>query len=80
MFNYEKRLEFPVNIKTPNAQLAQVIISQFGGPDGELGASMRYLSQRYTMPNRTCMGLLTDIGTEEFGLLFESNPPHSIAE
>lgn len=73
MFNYEKRLEFPVNIKTPNAQLAQVIISQFGGPDGELGASMRYLSQRYSMPNRTCMGLLTDIGTEEFGLLFESN-------
>ena len=69
MFNYEKRLEFPVNIKTPNAQLAQVIISQFGGPDGELGASMRYLSQRYTMPNRTCMGLLTDIGTEELSHL-----------
>ena len=69
MFNYEKRLEFPVNIKTPNAQLAQVIISQFGGPDGELGASMRYLSQRYSMPNRTCMGLLTDIGTEELSHL-----------
>lgn len=69
MFNYEKRLEFPVNIKTPNAQLAQVIISQFGGPDGELGASMRYLSQRYTMPNRVCMGLLTDIGTEELSHL-----------
>ena len=78
MFNYEKRLEFPVNIKTPNAQLAQVIISQFGGPDGELGASMRYLSQRYSMPNRVCMGLLTDVGTEELGLLFESNPTHSI--
>ena len=69
MFNYEKRLEFPINIKTPNAQLAQVIISQFGGPDGELGASMRYLSQRYSMPNRTCMGLLTDIGTEELSNL-----------
>ena len=69
MFNYEKRLEFPVNIKTPNAQLAQAIISQFGGPDGELGASMRYLSQRYSMPNRTCMGLLTDIGTEELSHL-----------
>ena len=69
MFNYEKRLEFPVNIKTPNAQLAQVIISQFGGPDGELGASMRYLSQRYSIPNRTCMGLLTDIGTEELSHL-----------
>ena len=69
MFNYEKRLEFPVNIKTPNAQLAQVIISQFGGPDVELGASMRYLSQRYSMPNRTCMGLLTDIGTEELSHL-----------
>ena len=69
MFNYEKRLEFPINIKTPNAQLAQVIISQFGGPDGELGASMRYLSQRYSMPNRTGMGLLTDIGTEELSHL-----------
>ncbi len=69
MFNYEKRLEFPVNIKTPNAQLAQVIISQFGGPDGELGASMRYLSQRYSMPNRVCMGLLTDVGTEELSHL-----------
>ena len=69
MFNYEKRLEFPVNIKTPNAQLAQVIISQFGGPDGELGASMRYLSQRYSMPNRVCMGLLTDVGVEELSHL-----------
>ena len=69
MWNYEKRLQFPVNIKTTNAQLAQNIISQFGGPDGELAASMRYLSQRYTMPNRNCMGLLTDIGTEELAHL-----------
>ena len=65
MWNYEKRLQFPVNIKEPNAKLAQFIISQYGGPDGELGASMRYLSQRYTMPYREVAGLLTDIGTEE---------------
>ena len=50
MWSYEKRLQFPVNIKEPNAKLAQVIISQYGGPDGEMGASMRYLSQRYSMP------------------------------
>ncbi len=65
MWSYEKRLQFPVNIKEPNAKLAQVIISQFGGPDGELSASMRYLSQRYSMPYREVAGLLTDIGTEE---------------
>lgn len=65
MWNYEKRLQFPVNIKETNPQLAQVIISQFGGPDGELSASMRYLSQRYTMPYNEVAGLLTDIGTEE---------------
>ena len=65
MWIYEKRLQFPVNITTPNAKLAQVIISQFGGPDGELAASQRYLSQRYTMPVREAAGLLTDIGTEE---------------
>ena len=64
MWSYEKRLEFPVNIKEPNAKLAQVIISQFGGPDGELSASMRYLSQRYSMPYREVAGLLTDIGSE----------------
>lgn len=62
MWNYEKRLQFPVNIKEPNAKLAQVIISQFGGPDGELAVSMRYLSQRYAMPYREVAGLLTDIG------------------
>lgn len=65
MWNYEKRLQFPVNIKEPNAKLAQVIISQYGGPDGEMGASMRYLSQRYSMPYKEVAGLLTDIGTEE---------------
>ena len=65
MWNYEKRLQFPVNIKEPNAKLAQVIISQYGGPDGELGASLRYLSQRYSMPYPELKGLLTDIGTVE---------------
>ncbi len=65
MWNYSRRLEYPVNIKTPNAKLAQAIISQYGGPDGEMSASMRYLSQRYAMPYREVAGLLTDIGTEE---------------
>ncbi len=65
MWDYEKRLQYPVNIKTPNAKLAQYIISQYGGPDGELGASMRYLSQRYASPYREVSALLTDIGTEE---------------
>ena len=65
MWNYEKRLQFPVKITQTNPKLAQVIISQFGGPDGELAASMRYLSQRYTMPYNSVSGLLTDIGTEE---------------
>lgn len=67
MWNYEKRLQYPLNIKTPNAKLAQCIISQYGGPDGELGASMRYLSQRYTIPYPEIANLLTDIGTEELG-------------
>lgn len=65
MWKYEKRLQFPVNIKNPNAALAQAIMSQYGGPDGELGASMRYLSQRYSMPYREVAAILTDIGTEE---------------
>lgn len=65
MFIYEKKLQYPVKIATPNAKLAQVIITQFGGPDGELGASMRYLSQRFAMPWGELKGLLTDIGTEE---------------
>lgn len=67
MFNYEKRLEYPVHIRETNPKLAQAIITQYGGPNGELGASMRYLSQRYTMPYKECMAVLTDIGTEELG-------------
>lgn len=69
MWNYEKRLEYPVKITQTNPKLAMAIISQFGGPDGELSASMRYLSQRYTMPCNEVKGLLTDIGTEELGHL-----------
>ncbi len=69
MFIYEKKLQYPVRIKTPNPALAKFIISQYGGPDGELGASMRYLSQRYSMPYPELKGLLTDIGTEELGHL-----------
>lgn len=65
MWNYEKRLQYPVRIKQTNPQIAQVIITQFGGPDGELAASMRYLAQRYTMPYKEVTGILTDIGTEE---------------
>lgn len=65
MFFYEKKLQFPVKIATPNPKLAAFIISQYGGPDGELGASMRYLSQRYTMPYPEAKGVLTDIGTGE---------------
>ena len=67
MFNYEKRLEYPIHIKETNPKLAKAIITQYGGPNGELGASMRYLSQRYTMPYKECMATLTDIGTEELG-------------
>lgn len=69
MWTYERRLQFPVNIKEPNAQLAQTIISQFGGPDGELAASMRYLSQKFSTPYKEVAGLLNDIGTEELAHL-----------
>ena len=69
MFVYEKKLQYPVKIKTPNPKLAMAIISQYGGPDGELGASLRYLSQRFSMPYPELKGLLTDIGTEELGHL-----------
>lgn len=65
MWTYERRLQYPVRIKNPDAKAAKIIISQFGGPDGELAASMRYLSQRYAMPYRTVAGILTDVGTEE---------------
>ena len=69
MWIYEKKLEYPVKIKNPNPKLAQVIISQLGGPDGELAASMRYLHQRYSCPYGEVTGLLTDIGTEELAHL-----------
>ena len=69
MFVYEKRLQYPVKIKNTNPRLAAIIISQYGGPDGELGASLRYLSQRYSMPFAEQKGLLTNIGTEELGHL-----------
>ncbi len=67
MFVYEKKLQYPVKIKNPNPRLAKFIISQYGGPDGELGASMRYLSQRYSMPCEKVAAVLTDIGVEELG-------------
>lgn len=69
MWNYEKRLQYPIKITTPNAKLASFIASQYGGPDGEISASLRYLSQRFTMTDRRVMGLLTDIGTEELAHL-----------
>ena len=69
MFVYEKKLQYPVKIKNPNPQLAKIIITQYGGPDGELGASLRYLSQRFSMPYPELKGLLTDIGVEELGHL-----------
>ena len=69
MWNYEKRLQYPVKIKNPNPALAKIIISQLGGPDGELAASMRYLHQRYSMPYKEVIGILTDVGTEELAHL-----------
>ncbi len=69
MFVYEKKLQYPVRITRPNPAMAALIISQYGGPDGELGASLRYLSQRFSMPHKELKGLLTDIGVEELGHL-----------
>lgn len=69
MFVYEKKLQYPVRIKNTNPALAKFIITQYGGPDGELGASLRYLSQRYAMPYPELAAVLTDIGTEELGHL-----------
>ncbi|MGN1081759.1 MAG: manganese catalase family protein [Acutalibacteraceae bacterium] len=69
MFSYEKKLQYPVRIKTTNPKLASIIITQYGGPDGELGASLRYLSQRFSMPYPELKAILTDIGTEELGHL-----------
>ena len=65
MWQYEKRLQYPIKIKNPDARAAGIIIAQLGGPDGELGAAMRYLNQRYAMPYNSVKGALTDIGTEE---------------
>lgn len=69
MWQYQKKLQYPVKIKNPDPKAAQIIISQYGGPDGELGASMRYLTQRYSMPYDDVKGMLTDIGTEELAHL-----------
>lgn len=64
MWQYQKKLQYPINIKNPNPKFAKIIISQYGGPDGEMTASLRYLSQRYSMPYSDLKGLFTDIGTE----------------
>ena len=69
MFEYKKMLQFPIKIKNPNPRLANIVITQYGGPHGELGASLRYLSQRYTMPDDVTKGLLTDIGLSAMILL-----------
>ncbi len=69
MWAYEKRLQYPVKIRKPDPRAAKIIISQYGGPDGELGASLRYLSQKFAMPNKNVAGLLNDIGTEELAHL-----------
>ena len=69
MWVYEKKLQYPIRIKNPNPKMAQIIISQYGGPDGELGASLRYLSQRFSMPNEITKATLNDVGTEELGHL-----------
>lgn len=69
MFSYNKFLEFPIKIKNKNPRLANIVVTQYGGPNGELGASLRYLTQRYTMPDEVTKGLLTDIGVEELGHL-----------
>lgn len=70
MWQYEKKLQYPVKIKNPNPKYAQIIISQYGGPDGELGASMRYLTQRYSQPYNEIKGMLTDIGIEDLFCAF----------
>ena len=79
MFIYDKKLQYPVKIDRPNPRLAALIISQYGGPDGELGASLRYLSQRYSMPFDELKGLLTDIGTEASEIFHTHDPRHGLA-
>ena len=69
MWQYQKKLQYPVNIKATNPKLAQFIVAQYGGPNGEMGAALRYLSQRYSMPDEVTKSLLTDIGTEELAHL-----------
>ena len=73
MWIYEKKLQYPVKIKNPNPKLAQIIISQLGGPDGELAASMRYLHQRYAMPYKQVVGILTDVGIEDLFCAFQKS-------
>lgn len=68
MWIYEKSLQHPVKISRPDVAFAKLVVTQYGGPDGELGASLRYLNQRYSMPTNKAIALLTDIGTEEYGL------------
>lgn len=75
MWKYDKKLQYPVNIKTPNPKLAKAIISQLGGPDGELAASLRYLNQRFVMPYSEVKGILTDIG-----ISFTKLPPYFIIQ
>ncbi len=77
MWVYEKKLQYPVKIKNPNPQMAQVIMSQIGGADSETGAAMRYLNQRYAMPTDEIKGLLTDIGTEELAPPSYTSPTHN---
>ena len=77
MWNYEKRLEYPVRITKPNAKIAQIIMSQYGGPDGEMGASLRYLSQRYSMPDRRVVGVLTDVVSIAYSDFSSSECPPS---
>ena len=67
MFKYEKMLEYPINVKNKDLRMAKLLVTQFGGPDGELGAALRYLTQRFSMPDERCKALLSDIGTEELG-------------
>ena len=74
MWTYSKKLEYPINIRNTNPKLAKVIISQYGGPDGELAASLRYLSQRFGMPDQTSKAILNDIGTVELALYLDTHP------
>ncbi len=78
MWSYDKRLQYPVKITNPNPQIAKIVITQLGGPDGELGASMRYLSQRYAMPYKIGKAILTDVGVSVAKLRIKEYPPDSV--